>query len=149
MKIHQLSVFVENKPGRLRPPCDVLAKAGINIVTLCLADTQQYGILRMIVRDWQQAKAVLEAAGFVVKITEVLAVEVPDHPGGLAELLHVIEGSGMNVEYMYAFAEKLLDKAVLVFRFEDADAAAKALAESRVTVIGDIDLFSRGESSLG
>jgi hypothetical protein len=140
MKIHQLSVFVENSPGHLRAPCQVLADAGINLATLSLADTENYGILRLIIRDWQRAKAVLEAAGFSVNITEVVAVEVPDRPGGLADVLQAIERAGINVEYMYAFAEKRDDKAVLVFRFEDADAAVQALKSSTVQVIGDIEL---------
>ncbi|MFZ5833312.1 MAG: ACT domain-containing protein [Planctomycetota bacterium] len=143
MKIHQLSVFVENRVGRLRAPCDVLAHAGMNIATLCLADTQQYGILRIIVRDWQKAKTALEQHGFVVNVTEVLAIEVPDRPGGLAEVLRVIEEAEINVEYMYAFAEKLGDKAALVFRVKDPDAAVEALAQSSVNVIGNVELYSR------
>ena len=135
MKIQQLSVFVENSPGHLRAPCQVLADAGINLATLSLADTQQYGILRMIIRDWQRAKAVLEAAGFLVNVTEVVAVEVPDHPGGLAGVLRAIEQVNINVEYMYAFAEKRDDKAVLVLRFENADAAIAALKDSKVIII--------------
>jgi hypothetical protein len=140
MKIHQLSVFVENSPGHLRAPCQALADAGINLATLSLADTQQYGILRLIVGDWQRAKSVLEAAGFVVKVTEVLAIEVPDRPGGLADVLRVIEQAAINVEYMYAFAEKRNDKAVLIFRFENADAAIAALAHSEVNLIDNVDL---------
>ena len=85
MKIHQLSLFLENKPGHLVEPCRLLADAGINIRTLSVADTQQFGILRMIVSDWQKATAILKDAGCVVNVTEVLAVEVPDRPGGLAE----------------------------------------------------------------
>jgi hypothetical protein len=140
MKIRQLSVFVENTPGHLRAPCQLLADAGINLATLSLADTEQYGILRLIIRDWQRAKAVLEAAGFVVNVTEVVAVEVADRPGGLADVLRAIEQAGINVEYMYAFAEKRDGKAVLVFRFEDADAAIRALKASQVRVINDVDL---------
>lgn len=140
MKIHQLSVFVENSPGHLRAPCQALADAGINLTTLSLADTQQYGILRLIVRDWQEAKKVLEAAGFVVKVTEVVAIEVPDRPGGLAGVLKVIEQANINVEYMYAFTEKRGDRAVLVFRFEDVDAAIDALRDSEVSAIEDVDL---------
>jgi hypothetical protein len=139
MKIHQLSVFVENSPGHLRAPCQLLADAGINLATLSLADTQQYGILRLIIRDWPRAKAVLEAAGFIVNVTEVVAVEVPDRPGGLADVLRAIEAAGINVEYMYAFAEKHDDKAVLVFRFEDADTAIRALNQSAVNVV-DVEL---------
>ena len=117
MKIQQLSIFLENKPGRLVAACEVLAAAGINLITLSLADTQRFGILRLIVRDWQRAKEVLEAAGLVVKVTDVLAIEVPDQPGGLAGVLRAIERAAINVEYMYAFTEKVGDKAVLVFRF--------------------------------
>lgn len=139
MKIHQLSVFVENSPGHLRAPCQALADAGINLATLSLADTAQYGILRLIIHDWQRAKSVLEAAGFSVHVVEVVAVEVPDHPGGLADVLRVIEEAKINVEYMYAFAEKRNDKAVLIFRFEDADAALAAL-KSSVVSLADVDL---------
>jgi hypothetical protein len=140
MKIHQLSVFVENRPGHLRAPVQVLADAGVNLTTLSLADTQQYGILRLIIRDWQRAKAVLESAGFVVNVSEVVAVEVPDRPGGLAGVLKTIEQADINVEYMYAFTEKRADKAVLVFRFENVDAAVHALKDSEVNVIDDVDL---------
>jgi hypothetical protein len=143
MKIQQLSVFVENKRGHLRAPCQALAEAGINLTTLALAETQQYGILRLIVRDWQRARDVLAAAGFVVNVAEVLAVEVPDRPGGLADVLQVIEEAGINVEYMYAFTEKRDNRAVLVFRFADVDAAIRALERSAVTVIGDVALYER------
>jgi hypothetical protein len=143
MKLHQLSVFVENKVGRLRAPCEALAAAGINLVTLSLADTQQYGILRLIVRDWRKAKAVLEQHGFVVNVTEVLAIEVPDRPGGLAEILRAIEEAKINVEYMYAFTEKQGDKAALVFRVKDPDAALQALAAAEVKVIDQVGLYER------
>jgi hypothetical protein len=143
MKIQQISVFVENKPGHLRAPCQALADAGINLTTLSLAETQQYGILRLIVRDWQRAKDVLTAAGFVVNVAEVLAVEVPDRPGGLADVLRVVEKAGINLEYMYAFTEKRDNRAVLVFRFADIDAAIRALEHSEVTLIGNVALYDR------
>jgi hypothetical protein len=140
MKLHQLSIFVENQRGHLRRPCQVLADAGINLATLSLADTQQYGILRLIVQDWQRAKDVLEAAGFVVNVTEVLAIEVPDRPGGLADVLRVIDQAEINIEYMYAFTEKRNGMAVLVIRFEDADAAIRALQDSEVNMVGSVEL---------
>ena len=143
MKIHQLSVFVENRPGHLVASCRLLAEAGINIVTLALAETQQYGILRLIVRDWQQAKQVLEAGGFRVMVTEVLAVQVADRPGGLVEVLNPISAAGLNVEYMYAFSTKAGDQAVLVFRFEDPDLALQTLQGSAVNFIDTVDLFGR------
>jgi len=146
MKLHQLSLFLENKPGKISTPCRLLADAGINILTLSLADTQQFGILRLIVRDWQKAKSVLEEGGCVVKLTEVLAIEVLDRPGGVADLLDVIEKAGLNIEYMYAFTFKREDKAVLIFRFEDADAAVKALESGGANVIDSVELFDRMQS---
>lgn len=143
MKIHQLSVFIENRPGHLLVPCKRLAEAGINLVALSLAETQNYGILRLIVRDWPKAKEVLEAAGFRVTVTEVLAVQVEDRPGGLVRVLEPISAAGLNVEYMYAFATKLGDQAVLVFRFEDPDAALAALRGSSVAFVDRVELFSR------
>ena len=147
MKIHQLSVFVENKPGRLSSPCRLLADAGINIVTLSLADTQQFGILRLLVRDWQKAREVLQQAGMVVNVAEVLAVEVPDRPGGLADVLDVLGQAEVNLEYMYAFTEKLGGKAVLVFRFDNPDQALRALSRSQVNVISQVDLYERLENA--
>ena len=143
MKIHQLSLFLENKPGQLRIPCAALAKAGINIVTLSLADTKQFGILRLIVQDWQKAKAVLEQAGCIVNVAEVLAVQVADQPGGLAKILEVVDKAGANIEYMYAFTEKLGGKAVLVFRFTDPDKAIAALQVAQQNVLGSVALFQQ------
>jgi hypothetical protein len=144
MKLHQLSVFLENKPGRLSEPCEKLAEAGINILTLSLADTQQFGILRLLVADWQKAKEVLEKAGSVVRVTEVVAVEVADRPGGLAELLEVIENEAINIEYMYAFTFRRQDKAVLVFRFEDPDSAIRTLQEHDLNVLKAVEMYDEG-----
>lgn len=141
MKLHQLSVFLENKPGRLTSVCRPLAEAGLNILTLSLADTQQFGILRLIVRDWQKAKDLLEQSGCVVKVTEVVAVEVGDRPGGLAKVLEMIELLAINVEYMYAFTFRRDDKAVLVFRFEDPDNAIKSLQARSINVIDSVELY--------
>jgi len=143
MKIPQLSMFMENKPGRLSDPCRRLAEAGINIVTLSLADTQQFGILRLIVRDWKKAREVLSQAGCVVTATEVVATEVEDKPGGLATILEVIEKAGLNIEYMYAFTFRSGDRAVLVFRFNDADAAIQVLKDNGINVIGGVELYDR------
>jgi hypothetical protein len=132
MKIHQLSVFVENRPGHLIAPCRCLAQAGINLITLALAETQNYGILRLIVHDWQRAKRVLEEAGFRVSVTEVLAIQVEDRPGGLVEVLEPISQAELNVEYMYAFTTKSGGHSVLVFRFENPDAAITVLDRSNV-----------------
>ncbi|MFW6061719.1 MAG: amino acid-binding protein [Planctomycetota bacterium] len=143
MKINQLSVFLENKTGRLSEPCDVLAQAGINILTLSLADTQQFGILRLIVKDWDQAKAALEESGAVVNVTQVVATEVADRPGGLAELLDVLEKAELNIEYMYAFTFRREDRAVLVFRFEEPDRAIALLQEKGFNIVDDVELYQR------
>ena len=145
MKLHQLSLFLENKPGRLSESCKTLANAGINILTLSLADTQQFGILRLIVRDWEKAKKVLEEASFVVNVTEVVATEVEDKPGGLAEVLTAMEEGGINIEYMYAFTFRSGDKAVLVFRFDDPDAAVELLRARKINVISTVELYERTE----
>ena len=143
MKINQLSVFLENKPGQLSEPCRVLANAGVNILTLSLADTQQFGIMRLIVRDWAKAKTVLEQAGCVVKVTEVVAIEVQDRPGGLAGVLEVLEVGGQNIEYMYAFTFRRGDSAVLVFRFDDPDSAVELLKSKGINMIGSVELYER------
>ena len=135
MKITQLSIFAENKPGHLIAPCRALADAGVNVRALSLADTQRYGILRMIVSDPQAAQKVLEQAGFIVKATEVVAVEVPDRPGGLAQILAALEDTSINIEYMYAFPFGRGENAVLIFRFDDQDAAIKQLQAAGVSMI--------------
>ncbi len=141
MKLNQLSVFLENKPGQLSAPCRVLADAGISILTLSLADTHQFGILRLIVEDWEKAKSELEHADCVVNITAVVAVEVEDKPGGLAEVLEVIDSAEINLEYMYAFTFRKDGKAVLIFRFEDPDTAIAQLEKSDVDLIDSKRLF--------
>jgi hypothetical protein len=136
MKLQQLSLFLENKPGALRAPCDALAAAGIDLLTVSLADTAQFGVLRFIVRDAEKARAVLDAAGMVAGTTEVVAVEVDDKPGGLAAVLAKIADAGLGVEYMYDFgAASSAGKAAIVFRFEDADKAIAALQKAGVRVL--------------
>ena len=143
MKIQQLSIFSENKPGHMIAPCRLLAEQGIDIRALSLADTQRFGILRLIVSDWQRAKGLLEAANFVVKVTEVLAVEVPDRPGGLSEVLDLFEGSAINIEYMYAFPFNLGKEAVLVFRFDHPDDAIDTLSAGGINVLDSAALEIR------
>ncbi len=146
MKTKQLSLFLENKPGHLSSVCKTLAEAGVNILTLALADTQQFGILRVIVRDWEKAKEALEKAGNVVNVTEVLATEVADRPGGLAEILLILEAAKINVEYMYAFTFRNEDKAIMVFRFDNPDAAVNVLESKGVNVVGPVELYNRAEA---
>ncbi len=143
MKIRQLSLFIENKPGQLVAPCRTLADHGINILTLSLADTEKYGILRLVVDDSERAKEILASRGFVVNVVEVLALEVADHPGGLADLLALLDETGANIEYMYAFTYGRGGRAVMIFRFEDPDRAIAALGERGVQALGAIDLGRR------
>ncbi len=144
MKLNQLSLFLENKPAHLKTPCKALGDAGINILTLSLADTQQFGILRILVANWKKAKEVLERAGCVVNVTEVVAIEIDDRPGGLAKLLDTIDEVGINIEYMYAFTFGRGDRAVMVFRFEDHDAAIKVLQENGISPVEGVELYERG-----
>lgn len=139
MKIHQLSLFLENKPRHLRVPTRVLAEAGINILTMSIAETKDFGILRLIVQDWVKAKAALEKAGCVVKTSEVVGVEVPDRPGGLDGVLAAIEAAELNIEYVYSFTTRRGDKAVLVFRFDDPDKALSALKAKGVSTVTELD----------
>ena len=135
MKIQQLSIFAENKPGHIAGPCSLLAEHGVDIRALTLADTQRFGILRLIVSDPAKATKLLETAGHVVKSTDVLAIEVADQPGGLAQVLSALEGTPVNIEYMYAFPFSRGGKAVLIFRFGDPDAAIKVLQAKGVPVL--------------
>lgn len=142
MKIQQIAIFMENKPGHLRGICRILADAGISITTLSLADTQQYGILRIITEKWRDARDALAGAGYIVNVTEVLAVEVEDRPGGLLRILDIIGEGGINIEYMYAFTFRYGEKAIMVFRFNDIDNAIAALRKSDVKVVNSIDIFN-------
>ena len=143
MKLQQLSVFLENKPGQLKMACELLAREKINISALTLADTKEFGILRLLIRDWERAQSVLEKGGFVVKGTEVLAVEVANRPGGLAELLAPIEKANLNIEYMYAFGTGSKSKAVMIFRFQDADRAIAILQSAGVNMVSSVELLGQ------
>ncbi|GHS90701.1 amino acid-binding protein [Planctomycetales bacterium] len=140
MKIHQLSLFLENKPGHLGNAVKLLAENNLNIATLSLADTEQFGILRLIMSEWERARQLLAGAGFVVKITEVVAIEVSDRPGGLNDILRVIGATGLNIEYMYAFSKRRGEAAILLLRFSDPDAALTALRDG-----GGIKLVTAAE----
>jgi hypothetical protein len=145
MKIHQISIFIENKPGRLMTPCRTLADAGINILTLSVSDTRDFGIVHFIVDDWRRAKEVLETDGLAVNVVEVVALEVDDRPGGLADMLAVLDQGGLSVEYMYAFTFGAGGKAVLVFRFNDPDRALAHLREAGVRCFDTPGLMARCE----
>ena len=129
MRVEQIAVFLENKSGRLAEITRILAEHDVNIRALSVADTADFGILRLIVDKVDVAKEVLRAGGFTVGKTNVIAVEVPDRAGGLAGVLKTVHEAGLNVEYMYAFVNKSGANAVLIFRFDDMDRAIAVLQE--------------------
>ena len=123
----QLSLVLQNEAGSLNKACQVLAKNNINIITLSLADTREYGILRLLVQEQEKAQNLLAQAGFVVKNTPVLVVPISDQPGGLAAILAALDNENINVLYMYAFPSGKDGKALMVFRFEDPEKALTVL----------------------
>lgn len=141
MTIRQLSIFIENKPGHLRTACRLLADAGINVETMALADTEQFGILRFVIKDWQKARQVFEDQGFVVRESDLVAVSVADRPGGLADILEVLDQTKINIEYMYGYASRLPEKAVLFFRFNDINEAMQLLSDNNVAILSSEELF--------
>jgi hypothetical protein len=141
MKIHQISVFLENRPGRLAGLCQTLAEAGVNLSTLTLAETGGFGLLRLITADPEKTKEVVERAGYAATATEVVALQVPDRPGGLASVLRELEPHGISVEYMYAFAMRKGGDAVMVFRFDNMERAIAVLQAAGVNVFEPVELF--------
>ena len=135
MNWKQLSVFLENKPGALNEPCRLLARAGINIHTFSLADTREFGILRLVVADSERARRLLERNGFAVKLTQVMMIEVPDQPGELARVLGALEGTDISVKYAYGFTMEHKAKGVLVFCFDDPDRAIEVLQRHRINIL--------------
>jgi hypothetical protein len=135
MRVEQIAVFLENKSGRLAEITRILAENDVNIRALSVADTADFGILRLIVDKVDTAKEVLRAGGFTVGKTNVVAVEVPDRSGGLAGVLKEINEVGLNVEYMYAFVNKSGENAVLIFRFDEMDKAIEVLAAKGFTLL--------------
>lgn len=142
MKLEQLSIFLENRSGRLAEITGVLARAGINIRALSLADTADFGILRLIVNETPRAVEVLRDSGFTVATSEMVALEVPDRPGGLWEILKVLGAAGVNVEYMYAFVQKAKENAVVIFRFDEPDRAIAVLRDAGVRVLTGEELYA-------
>lgn len=137
MQVQQISVFVENKSGRLAEVTDLLAKHAINLRALALADTADFGILRLIVNNLDKATGILKENGFTISKNEVVAVVIPDQPGGLANILNILQAKGINVEYLYAFAQRLDNNAVLVFRFDDINAAIDTLQKAGIRMLSD------------
>jgi hypothetical protein len=142
MKVEQISIFIENKSGRLAEVTRILGEAGANIRALSLADTSDFGILRLIVDRTDLAKSVLKEQGFTVNKTEVVAVEVPDRPKGLFGILEALDQGKVNVEYMYAFVERCGENAVIIFRFDHPEEAIRLLVEKGFRVLEGERVYS-------
>jgi hypothetical protein len=141
VKVKQISVFLENKVGHVRMVTDELTKANLNLRAISLADSEDFGILRMVVEDPAKACAVLRSANHAVKETDVIAVEVPDHPGGLSDLLKKMEDCRVNIEYMYSVLERKTDKAVIILRVEDTDQVIENLMKQQVRLLSSKEVY--------
>lgn len=141
VKLKQISIFLENRKGRLWKALSILREGDINIRALSIADTSEFGILRMIVPDPEKAKKILEENNFVVKINDVIAVGVPDEPGGLDKILEILNKADINVEYLYAFVEKKVEKAIVVLRTENIDDGIEALKVGGATILSSEEVY--------
>jgi hypothetical protein len=142
MKVKQISVFLENKRGRLAAVTKKLAEEKINIRALSIADTSDFGILRIIVDHPEKAYQILKDNSFTVSMTEVIAIEISDVPGGLAEVLEVLEREGINLEYLYAFIGLADKEALNIFRVEKIDLAVKVLKKNGIRVLSGEEVYS-------
>jgi ACT domain-containing protein len=141
MKVKQLSIFLENRKGRMRKALDVLEKGGVNIRALSIADTSDFGILRLIVPEPDKTKKLLEDNNFLVKVGEVIAVRMNDRPGGLGEILGILDDNDINLEYLYAFVEEKENGAIVLLHPENIDAGIKALQDGNAEVIPAKDIY--------
>ena len=141
MKVRQLSIFLENKEGRLAGVAKILGENAINIRALSVADTHDFGILRLLVDDIDKAEEKLREHNVVCRINNVTIVAVDNQPGGLAKVLETLHNSGVNIEYMYAVAEPNNDRPLLVFRFNDGQKAVDALQEAGCPILTEQQLF--------
>ena len=140
MAVKQISIFIENKEGRIKKAINTLAGENINIRALSIADTSKYGILRLIVSDNEKAIKALEKDGFIVKENEVIILAVPDKPNGLNSTLAIFDDKGINLEYLYAFVSSKTDEAIVVMRLEDMEKAIEALENSDVKILDENDI---------
>lgn len=140
MTVKQISLFIENKEGRIKKAVNAISKEGINIRALSLADNTKYGILRLIVSDNEKTKEVLKAENFIVKETEVLVVGVKDEPDGLNSTLEIFENANINVEYLYAFVNSKTDEAIVVIKIEDYEEGIKALSKENANILTEEDI---------
>lgn len=142
MKIKQLSIFLQNRMGSLSKPLEVLSDADVNIRAMCMADTSEFGILRLVVDNPEKGKDALEENGFLVKITEIIGVEMNDTPGGLTSVLKVIKDNEIDLEYLYAFTHEKEGKAILLLHSDDIDRLISVLKDSDITVVQSDEVYN-------
>lgn len=142
MKIKQLSIFLQNRMGSLSKPLEVLSDAGINIRAMCMADTSEFGILRLVVDDPEKGKEALEESNFLVKITEIIGVEMNDTPGGLTTVLKIIKDNEIDLEYLYAFTHEKAGKAILLLHADDIDELILALEKNSITIVASEEVYN-------
>ena len=140
MVVKQISIFIENKEGRIKKAINTLALENINIRALSIADTTKYGILRLIVSDNENAIEALEKDGFIVKENEVIILAVPDEPNGLNSTLAIFDEKDINLEYLYAFVSNKTDEAIVVMRLENMEKAIDALNENNIKILDENDI---------
>ncbi len=141
MKVKQISVFLENKSGRLVEVSRILGESDVNIRALSIAETADYGVLRLIANDPDLASRILKDAGFTVSETDVIAVEIPDEPGGLGKAFGPLQDAGINVEYLYSFVEKSGESAIVVFRVENLEGGIRALEKAGISIMKGDDVY--------
>ena len=142
MKIKQLSIFLQNKMGSLAKPLEVLTVADVNIRAMCMADTSEFGILRLVVDDPIKGKEALEENNFLVKITDIIGVEMNDTPGGLTSVLKIIRDNLIDLEYLYAFTHEKEGKAILLLHADKLDDLISALTENNIPIVPAEEVYN-------
>ena len=142
MKIKQLSIFLQNKMGSLAKPLEILTVADVNIKAMCMADTSEFGILRLVVDDPEKGKEALEQNNFLVKMTEIIGVEMNDTPGGLTSILKIIRDNNIDLEYLYAFTHYKTDKAILLLHADDIDKLIEILENNNITIVKSEEVYN-------
>jgi hypothetical protein len=142
MKIKQLSIFLQNRMGSLSKPLEVLSEADVNIRAMCMADTSEFGILRLVVDDPLKGKEALEEHNFLVKITDIIGVEMCDAPGGLTAVLKIIKDNEIDLEYLYAFTHDKKNKAILLLHADELDRLISALESNGITIVSADEVYN-------
>lgn len=142
MKIKQLSIFLQNRMGSLSKPLEILSESDVNIKAMCMADTSEFGILRLVVDNPEKGKEALEENNFLVKITDIIGVEMDDSPGGLTKVLKIIKENEIDLEYLYAFTHEKVGKAILLLHSDDIDNLIDILEKNNITLVSSEEVYN-------